>query len=167
MESAHGSVRHSAAPLSRHNLMRFSKRGNPSTPAGVSLAIGSVVSQRNYRINLESATCRQIASGQRNQQKQQRHGAEGQYVRGTHTIEKRRKDPRCAERAGDAHGQSKAGQAHAKAYDVAEDLPAGGAERHADADIASALGHNVGKHAIDTNRGEQKRGASEEGEEKS
>ena len=40
---------------------------NPSVPAKVPLAIGSVVSQRHYGINLEGATCRQIAGGQRNQ----------------------------------------------------------------------------------------------------
>jgi len=53
-----------------HNLMRFSKGGNPATPASVPLAIGSVVSQRHYGINLEGATCRQIAGGQCNQKKQ-------------------------------------------------------------------------------------------------
>ena len=114
-------------------------------------------SQRRHRVHHRRAQRRHVARQHRCGNQAQTHGDVRQRVDRTHLEEQRPHQPRQRDCRSEPARNPDRREAEAVAHEHAGHFLPLGAERHADADLARALGNGVRNHAVNPCHTEQQR----------
>src|SRR5579862_9076789 len=117
----------------------------------------SLVSQRHHWIHAHRTPRRDVAGTQCNSHQNDRDARERDWIRYAYTIELAGHQPRESKRREYADASADGCKSRAFANDHLQNIFSLRAERHANADFIHALAHQVGNHAVYSNRREQQR----------
>ena len=99
----------------------------------------------------------QVRGEERDGDEEEGHEHEGDWIQRAHAVEQLGEETRRGKGGDEPEPDADQCRLHALPDDELLHRARIGAERHAHADLTSALGHGVGHHAVDADGGEQKR----------
>src|SRR5579859_7134464 len=116
---------------------------------------GSLISERDERIDASSALRGNVSGQNGNAGKNGEHGGEGRWIAGPGFKEKGRDPLSGDERDDGADGDAHESETQCVVHDAEENVAAAGAERHANADFLALPRDHIGDDAVNAERGEE------------